>query len=443
MRAREEGTPAESSGAPAARSPGTAVALILLFGVNLLNYIDRYVLAGVLPLVEREFEGISKQQLGWLAPAFLIVYMLSSPVFGLIGDRGPRRLLIGGGVQVWSVATALAGRARSFAQLFGARMLVGIGEAAYGTTAPTVIADLYPKARRGRALAFFYVAIPVGSALGFQLGGFLGTRYSWRTAFLVVGLPGLLIGALAYLMREPRRGSAEGVESEALDRYLSRKPRVRDYLSLFRNRSYLLNTAGMTAYTYAIGGLSFWMPTFLNQERQIPLQRATFRFGLVTVVTGIVGTLGGGALADRLARRVRGAYFLVCGAGMLAAFPAFYLAIASDRPTVYWTALVLAELALFLNTGPGNTIIANVTPPRLRTGAFAINILVIHALGDVISPVVMGAIADRANLGTAFLSTSALVVLSGLFWIAGTPFLAADSDRVQAEILAAGEPCRR
>jgi MFS family permease len=430
-----------SGGDAESRTTRPAAVLALLFAINLLNYIDRYVLAGVLPLIEREFTGISKQQLGWLAPAFLIVYMLSSPLFGLAGDRGPRRVLIGAGVQLWSLATALAGRARTFAQLFGARMLVGIGEAAYGTTAPTVIADLYPAARRGRALTLFYVAIPVGSALGFQLGGLLGTRFSWRTAFLVVGLPGLVVGALAYLLREPKRGSAEGVEAAALDRYLGKKPRVREYLALFRNRSYLLNTAGMTAYTYAIGGLSFWMPTFLHGERAIDLGTATFRFGLVTVLTGILGTLGGGALADRLGRRIRGAYFLVCGLSMLAAFPAFYLAISSGSPTVYWPALVLAELALFVNTGPSNTIIANVTAPRLRTGAYAVNILVIHALGDVISPVVMGAVADRSSLETAFLSTSALVVVSGLLWLAGTPFLARDSERVQAAIRE--RPCQR
>lgn len=201
-----------------ARKPGSLsrplLILVLLFAINLLNYIDRYVLAGVLPLIEQAFAGITKERLGWLAPAFLVVYMVASPPFGYLGDRVQRKILVGLGVQLWSLATAAAGLARSFSQLFVTRMFVGVGEAAYGTTAPTIISDLYPKASRGKALAFFYVAIPVGSALGYLIGGMVGTSWSWRAAFLVVGLPGLLIGLLAYAIREPVRGSAEGVQED-------------------------------------------------------------------------------------------------------------------------------------------------------------------------------------------------------------------------------------
>jgi len=247
----------------------------------------------------------------------------------------------------------------------------------------------------------------------------------------VVGLLGLLIGLLAYSMREPVRGASEGVDSARLESYLQRRTQLADYLQLLRNRSYVLNTLGMTAYTYAIGGISFWMPTYLHQQRRLPLDQANLWFGAITVVTGIVGTLSGGWLADRAQRRYRSAYFLVCGVSMLAAFPAFYLTVASLDPRVYWPALIAAELLLFLNTGPSNTILANVTPPTLRTTAFAANILVIHALGDVLSPVIMGAVADRSGLGAAFLSTSGVVLLSGLLWLAGAPYLARDTDRVK------------
>jgi len=357
--------------------------------------------------------------------------MLTSPVFGLLGDRGPRRILVGIGVQLWSLATAGGALARSFWGLFFSRTMVGVGEAAYGTTAPAIISDLYPVQSRGRALSFFYVAIPVGSALGYLLGGLLGSHLSWRAAFLVVGLPGLLIGLAAYSMREPVRGASEGVDSARLESYLKRRTQLADYLQLLRNRSYVLNTLGMTAYTYAIGGISFWMPTYLHQQRRLPLDQANLWFGAITVVTGIVGTLSGGWIADRALRRCRSAYFLVCGVSMLATFPAFYLTVASLDPRVYWPALIAAELLLFLNTGPSNTILANVTPPTLRTTAFAANILVIHALGDVLSPVIMGAVADRSGLGAAFLSTSGVVVLSGLLWLAGAPYLARDTDRVK------------
>jgi predicted MFS family arabinose efflux permease len=420
--------------------PGAWPVLLLLFSINLLNYIDRYVLSGVLPLVEKAFPGVSKEQLGWLAPAFLIVYMLTSPVFGFLGDRMARKILVGLGVQLWSLATAAAGMARSFAQLFISRMFVGVGEAAYGTTAPTIISDLYPKSSRGRALALFYVAIPAGSALGYLLGGVVGEGWSWRAAFWVVGLPGLLVGLAAYFIREPTRGATEEVDEQELARFLQRRPRLRDYLDLFRVKSFMLNTLGMTAYTYSIGGIAYWMPTFLHQERHLPLAKANFQFGLVTVGTGIVGTLAGGQIADRLARRVRGAYFLVCGVSMLLAAPAFYVAMLSPTPWIYWTALVVAELFLFVNTGPGNTILVNVTLPDVRTTAFAVNIFIIHALGDVLSPVIMGATADRSSLANAFLQTGGVVVLSGLLWAAGTPFLGRDTDRVRERMEESASP---
>jgi len=416
---------------PGDRPPRAGRVLALLFAINLLNYIDRYVLAGVLPLLEQAFPGITKQRLGWLAPAFLVIYMLTSPVFGYLGDRTPRRLLVGLGVQLWSLATAASGLARGFWQLFVSRMFVGVGEAAYGTCAPTIISDLYPRAARGRVLTLFYVAIPLGSALGYLLGGMIGTHGSWRAAFWVVGLPGLLVGLAAYWMYEPTRGASEEVDPGELQRFLKRKLQLRDYLDLLRTRSLVLNTLGMTAYTYAIGGISFWMPTFLNQERDLPLGRASFQFGAITAATGIVGTMLGGFVADRLARRVPGAYFLVCGVSMLLAVPAFYVVLLSTDPAVYWPALAMAELLLFINTGPSNTILVNVTLPDVRTTALALNIFVIHALGDVLSPVVMGATADRSNLTTAFLYTGGVVLLGGLLWAAGTPFLGRDSDRVR------------
>lgn len=404
--------------------------LLLLFSINLLNYIDRYVLPGVLPLVEEAFPGVTKTHLGLLAPAFLVVYMIASPLFGLLGDRMRRFILVGVGVQIWSLATAAAGMARTFTQLFITRMLVGVGEASYVATAPTIISDLYPLSRRGKMLSYFYVAIPVGSALGYLIGGAVGVAWGWRSAFYVVGLPGLLVGVACYFMPEPVRGGAEAVDADQLERYLERKIGLGDYLGLLRVRSFLINTLGMTAYTYAVGGVSYWMPTYLNQERGLPLEQATFWFGLVTVVAGITGTLAGGALGDRLARRWSGAYFLVSGGGMLLAFPALYAALTLPTPAHYWAALGVAEVCLFLCTGPSNTVLVNVVMPRVRTAAVAFNVLVIHALGDVLSPVIMGRIADGSSLGRAFLSTAGVVVLSGIFWLVGTPFLGRDTARV-------------
>jgi MFS family permease len=410
---------------------------MLLFALNLLNYIDRYVLSGALPLVKKAFPSATQEDLGGLALAFIWVYCLVSPLFGVLGDRVPhRRLLIGIGIQLWSLATAAASVVTSFAQLFVSRMFVGIGEAAYGTTAPTIIADLYPRLERGKALSFFYLAIPLGAALGYAIGGSVGSAWGWRSAFLVVGLPGLLIGLACYRLREPARGAAEDVGEQALRDYQARKASLRDYLHLMRLPSYLLNTLAMTAYTYAVGGIAFWLPEFAYSQRQIPLAEASLAFGAITAMTGIVGTLLGMTLADRLAAWNKGAYFLVCGVSMIAAAPLLFLGLRAESLIGFWAAITATELLLFMNTGPSNTIISNVTEPHVRTSAYAINIFLIHAGGDGLSPKIMGAIADRTNLTDAFTSTNFVIVLSGILWLIGTPFLDRDTQRVSHRISA-------
>ncbi|MFH1131053.1 MAG: MFS transporter [Pseudomonadota bacterium] len=409
---------------------GRGWVLAFLFFVNLLNYIDRYVLPGILPLLENAFPDIDKERLGDLALAFIWIYLLTSPIFGFLGDRIKRKILIGIGVQLWSLATAAGGFARNFHQLFFTRMFVGVGEAAYGTTAPAIISDLYPKSSRGRALAFFYVAIPLGAALGYLLGGMIGIRWGWRSAFYVVGLPGLLAGLIAYWIQEPIRGGTEGIDSKSLQEYQNRKISAHDYLRLLLIPSYVINCLGMTAYTYAVGGISWWLPTYIHAERNIPLDRATLFCGIITAATGIIGTLAGGILADRLAKRWRGAYFWVCGTSMLLSTPFIYWALTTESTFILWSTIIVAELLLFLNTGPSNTALVNVTEPKLRTTAVAANIFFIHAAGDGISPKIMGAIADRKNLTSAFKVTNAIMALSGILWLLGTPFLGPDTERV-------------
>src|SRR5688500_16241879 len=184
--------------------------LALLFGVNFLNYIDRYVIAAVLPLIQAEF-ALDDARSGYILSMFVLVYMAASPFTGWMGDRWPRRYLVGGGVLLWSLATVASGLAATYRQLLVARSFIGIGEAGFGAVSPTIISDLFPKERRGRMLAYFYVAIPVGSALGYLLGGAVGESHGWRAACFVAGAPGILLGLLALRMYEPTRGAAEGV----------------------------------------------------------------------------------------------------------------------------------------------------------------------------------------------------------------------------------------
>src|SRR5262249_41885502 len=243
------------------RKSAATFALALLLAINLFNYIDRYVLAAVLPTLKQEFLAGDPHQnfkAGWWTSAFLMAYFLTAPIFGLLADRFSRWLLVGIGVALWSLASGWSGMATSFAMLLCTRLFVGIGEAGYGPAAPTIIADLYPLTSRGRVLAWFYVAIPVGSALGYALGGKIGDLLGWRWAFYLVVPPGLFLAAVCFFMPEPRKSADVGKET---------KPRLHDYLRLLRIRSYLLNTAAMTVMTFAIGGFSAWMPDYIFLDR--------------------------------------------------------------------------------------------------------------------------------------------------------------------------------
>lgn len=416
----------------------------LLLTINLFNYIDRYILAAVEPLVRDEFfpdptqAADSKGKMGLLATAFMVSYMVAAPFFGWLSDRVRRWAIVGIGVMVWSLASGGSGLATTFGILLLTRCFVGIGEAAYGPTAPTIIADLYPVARRGAVLSWFYVAIPVGSALGYTFGGQIAQHLDWRWAFYLVVPPGLLLGVWCFFFREPPRGGMDGGAKHQHARW-------RDYLVLFKTPSYVYNLAGMTLMTFAVGGLSFWTPTYIHEFRgytagltdpKAALAHVNLVFGGITVVTGLSATLLGGWIADRLRTRFTGSYFLVSGIGMIIGFPLFLVFLASPFPTA-WGAMFFAIFFLFLNTGPSNAIIANVTHPSIRATGYAVSIFTIHALGDAISPPLIGWISDRfrsaehpqGNMNAGFYAVAGAFVLSAVFWLLGSKHLARDTER--------------
>ncbi|WP_428938049.1 spinster family MFS transporter [Fontivita pretiosa] len=420
----------------AAPAAGARKALALLLAINLFNYIDRYVLAAVLPKIGAEMlagDPRSEEKLGWLATAFLLSYMLASPIFGWLADRFSRWALVGAGVIVWSIASGESGRAELYIVLLITRMFVGIGEAAYGPAAPTLIADFYPLAVRGRVMAWFYMAIPVGSALGYALGGLMAQYGHWRWAFYSVVPPGILLGILCFFM--PRPAFQTSGSSRATGR-----ARLADYLALLRNRSYVYNCLGMAALTFAIGGISHWMPTYVSSFRGAgSIGQVNMLFGAMTVVTGIVGTLLGGIAGDWLRTRISGAYFVVSGAGLLICFPFFVAMLFVPFPYA-WICIFIAEFFLFFNTGPSNTALANVTHPSVRASAFALNILFIHALGDAISPPIIGRLTDHfdRNMNIGFGLVGAMMVIGGLIWLLGARYLDADTARAAAADPTAG-----
>ncbi len=384
--------------------------------LNFLNYIDRFILAAVLPRVKSEFI-LTDFQLGLLANIFLVSYFVTSPVFGALGDRVSRPRLMAAGVSAWSIATAAAGITANFVQLLIARAGVGIGEAAYASISPALLSDYFPRALRGRAFAVFYVAIPVGSAAGFLLGGALERAFGWRAAFYAVGLPGIVLALLALRVPDPIRGATE--EPSPFGRGQGEGLNLRTTLSsLFHNPTYVGTVLGYAAYTFALGGLAFFMPTYFERVRGLELSHADFIVGSVTVLAGLSGTFLGGYLGDWTAARVKHGQLWLSGASSIAAVIPAWLALTVASSPTYIVWFFVAEFLLFLSTGPVNVVIVGAVHPGVRAMAMAVSIFVIHLLGDAISPPIIGWLADFHGLARAVLIVPVAIAISGLVWTA-------------------------
>ncbi len=394
--------------------------LAVLSFINLFNYLDRYLVSALVESLKHSELALTDAELGSLMSGFLAVYTLAAPLFGALGDRRARPRLIAFGVGCWSLATALSGLAGSYAALFAARASVGIGEAAYGTIAPSLLSDYYPQAQRGRVMALFFCAIPVGSALGYVVGGLIDAHFGWRIAFFVAGIPGLALAALCLKLRDPPRGSqdlgpARAAPAAAAGHSVAAATRD-TYLRLLRNRPYLFTVLGYAAYTFALGGLAYWMPAFLERVRGIPRNQATVDFGAIVVVTGFFGTFIGGWLGDYCARFSRQAYLCVSALATLLAAPFVWFALTTPSSTGYLVYMVIAQFLMFLSTGPINACIVNLVLPNERASAVALEVFAIHLLGDAISPYLIGALSDASNLGEAVKIVPVAVVVAGLLW---------------------------
>jgi len=423
--------------------------LAVLTAMNLLNYVDRYILAAVLGPVQ-EALGIAgnNAKAGLLSTAFVLSYVLFSPVVGWLGDRVPRKYLIALGVGVWSLATFGSGLAKTYEQMMIARSVLGVGEASYAVLAPTLIGDLFARSRRNRVLTIFYLAIPLGAALGYGLGGALHAWLGWQAAFRIVGLPGLALALAALALPEPPRGATELAEEGGGAPAHALPLSAAAYWALARNRSYVLNTLGMAMMTFALGGLQFWAPRYLSAgPDDMDLTDVTFWLSVVLIISSLVGMPVGSWLADWLARRRPGGYFLVSSAGMFASAPFIVGALLSRDPYVIFGGICVGLTFATFQFGPTNTILVNAVSPRVRAAGFAVNIFLIHLLGDIPSPYVMGAVSDwTRNSGLApgakeglfwgLALTLPALALSGLFFAWGARYLKADQDAVVREVRA-------
>jgi predicted MFS family arabinose efflux permease len=402
----------QREGATGARALSPLALLAILGGLNLFNYFDRYILAAVLPYIQSDFR-LGYGDAGRINTAFMIGYFVTSPLFGYFGDRGSRKWLIAIGILVWSAGTVLSGFAPMFALLILFRVFVGVGEASYASISPSLIGDSYDAKRRNMAMTIFYIAIPIGAAMGNILGGAIAAHAGWRSAFFWAGAPGL---ALAFCLL-PFKDVPHSHESLAGVPLSRDRTSISSVFRLFRLPNYTLTIAGYAAYTFVVGAFAVWGPSYLHKVDGLGEEAAATFFGVVLVVCGLVSTLVGGLVASAWQRKTPGGYALMLTLSVALAVPASLVAFFSRNLVLSMAAFGLSMFFLFLSTGPVNTLIVETVPGEFRASAMALSIFAIHLFGDMWSPEIVGRISDRyGGLQEGVLVLPVVLALATIAW---------------------------
>jgi len=394
---------------------GAVTALVLLTCLNFINYIDRYILPGVQEGIKREFH-VSDAAIGSLTFWFFFAYMVAAPLTGWLGDLLPRKPLIVACALLISVVNIFTGTVHTFDSLLIRHAVLGIGEASLGIFAPALLCDFYPEKDRNRILTIFYIAIPVGAALGYLIAEVVGAKFGWRMPFYVSAVPGFLMALLVlFLVREPERGASERKPLQAVE--ADSRSTLRRALSLASNPPYLYATLGMAAVTFSLGGISAWMPAFLQRSGFSP-STVGITLGGITAATGLGGTAAGGWLAQIWLRRNDRALYLVSAWSALLTVPFGVLCFFGPHATML-PSLGVAMFCIFLGTGPLNAAIVNSVPASVRATAIAVELFLIHALGDTPSPWLIGVVSDRSNLATGLGCTLVTMVIASVLLFRG------------------------
>uniref|UniRef100_A0A2M3Z527 Putative sugar transporter/spinster transmembrane protein n=1 Tax=Anopheles braziliensis TaxID=58242 RepID=A0A2M3Z527_9DIPT len=368
--------------------------------VNLINYMDRFTIAGVLTEIQDHFN-IGDDEGGLLQTAFVLSYMICAPVFGYLGDRYSRKWIMALGVALWSTTTLLGSYMHHFGWFITFRALVGIGEASYSTIAPTIISDLFVGDMRSKMLALFYFAIPVGSGFGYIVGSEMATLMgSWVWALRVTPVLGAIAVVLIIMLRDPERGQSEGSHHMQATSY------GEDIKAIVRNRSFMLSTAGFTCVAFVAGALAWWGPKFIHLgltsqpgNEHVTLNEVSFVFGAITMTTGIIGVPLGSYLSQRLSVKHPQADAYICAAGLFISAPLLLGVLFAVRVNIYlaYALIFFGEVALNLNWAIVADILLYVVVPTRRSTAEAFQILISHAFGDAGSPYFVGLISEAVK----------------------------------------------
>ncbi len=387
------------------------IALILLTAMNFVNYLDRYILPSVQEQIKGEFH-ITDDQIGSLTLWFMVAYVLSSPITGWLGDRFPRKPMIVVAALGIAVMNFVTSSVHDYDSLNLRHAALGIGEASFGVFAPALLADYYAEDKRNKVLTIFNIAIPCGAALGYLAGGYIGHAYGWRKAFIASAIPGALIALLIlFFMKEPERVESKNEEGAGKE----------GVFSLLKNKAYLSSILGYAAVTFSLGGISWWMPSFLQRVDGRSQDSAGFIMGALTVACGLGGTVIGGTLAQWWSKRTSKALYLVPAISAVLAVGPAVMAFFGPKQ---WTlpALGVAIFFIFLGTGPVNAATLNAVPANLRAMAMAGQLFAIHVFGDAFSPKLIGIVSDRSNLRWGLGITLITMLVGAVIFFIGAGF---------------------
>jgi len=412
--------PSPSKGRLEISSPGAILAILAL--INFINYVDRQIISPLVPLLTAPVSagglGLSDTQTGLLGSAFMVVHSLASIPLGILADHFLRKRLIAIGVTVWSIATSLAAFASTFVALFVARATVGIGEAAYAPAASALISEKFSPEARARALSVFQAGMMIGGGAAAILGGQIGGHYGWRTAFLVVGVPGLVLALLSLFIQETPARQRPHTQGGRTRDQLNSTSLVLEARSIMSSPAVLwINVAGVLV-TFFIGAVIFWAPQFIIRFHyggdKMMVARVGTLFGLIAGGSALPGAFLGSYLADRWERQTPGAGRLkVMGIGCIAASPLAVLGFFTHDITVLYLAIGGGVFFSSWYVGPILAALHDVVPPGKRGTVTGIYLLLIHLLGDAISPGIVGFIADQTGSLRVGLAVAVVLLAAG------------------------------
>ena len=400
---------------------GATTALVLLTAMNFVNYLDRYILPAVQEQIKHEFT-LTDNQIGSLTLWFMVAYVCVSPITGWLGDRFPRKPMIVVAALGIAAMNFLTASVHGYTELNFRHAALGIGEACFGIFAPALLADFYPESKRNKVMTIFNIALPVGAAAGYEAGSWVAAHHGWRMSFISSAVPGVLVALLIlFFMREPQR-------TGAIDKAKTDRATV---LSLAKNKAYLTSILGYAAVTFSLGGISWWMPSFLHREAGYSIEAAGAIMGPIIVVAGLGGTALGGWLAQVWSKRTPKALYLVPAlSAALTIAPAVVCFFGPQRLIV--PSLATAVFLIFLGTGPVNAATLNAVPANLRATAMAGQLFAIHVFGDMPSSKVIGMISDRSNLRTGMAVTLVAFAVGAVIFFVGARFAPPLTDTVEA-----------